>query len=278
MIFDAHSDILYGEINYPHKQLIDHLSIKDGGILNYYFKGSETHDDFLFVLNKIKQIKDRIPPFYILGIEGLGPMESVEELDLLKAVGIRSIMITWNDENKWATGAKGNILKGLTPQGKRLLAKMETMGFILDLSHANEKTFWEVLSCYHEKVFVSHSNCGTLCPNNRNLTDAQILAIAARKGVIGINAYAPFVGGNFDLDSYINHLEYIRDLVGITIPCVGFDFDDYLSSSPSTIKELSSFKDVSCLTKRLKERGWSNEDIDNVMYKNISRFLNLMVN
>lgn len=278
MIFDAHSDVLYGEINYAQKKLLDDLSISDGGILNYYFKGSETHDDFLFVLQKIDGLKSKIPPFYILGIEGLGPMETIEELSLLKKAGIRSIMLTWNDENRWATGAKGNPKRGVTHLGKKLLTAMATMDFILDLSHANEQTFWDALAVFHGKVFVSHSNCFSLCPHERNISDAQILAIASRNGVIGVNAFAPFVGGHFDLDSYIEHLEYIRRLAGINVPCVGFDFDDYLSLKPSTISELSSKKDISVLIKRLKERGWSTEEIDCVMYKNISRFLNLMVN
>lgn len=275
MIFDAHSDALFAIIKYPEKNLLDDWPKQYHAILNYYFKGSESYDSFLFVLEKILEVKNNLPPLCLLGIEGLGPMQSIDDLERLKKIGIRSLMLTWNDENKWATGALGNPMHGLTKEGKKLLKKMEEETFILDLSHLNEKSFWEAITFYKGKVFASHSNCFSLSHHVRNLTDAQILAIAKRRGVIGVNAYAPFVGNKENIDDYINHLEHIRDLVGIQVPCFGFDFDDYLSNSPTTIKEVQSYRDIDKIVIRMKERGWTKEEIDAVCYKNISRFLNL---
>lgn len=275
MIFDAHSDLLYGIIQQTESQLLSTLEASEGAILNYYFKGSESYDHFLFVLQMIKKYQTKIPPFYVLGIEGLGPMQSLDDFILLKQAGIRSIMLTWNDENIWGTGAGGNERHGLKKKGKQLLKKMEEEGFYLDVSHANEKTFWDEFRHFHGKIFASHSNCKALCNHPRNLSDSQILAIASRGGVIGVNAYAPFVGKKQDLDAYIDHLEYIKRLAGPKVPCFGFDFDDYLSKVPSTIQALSSKKDVPLLLQRLKERGWSQEEIDQVSYQNISRFLHL---
>ena len=274
MIFDAHSDYLYYLVSHQ-KEDVSKLSYEDGAILNYYFKGSESYDHFLFVLEEIKKIKKQLPPFYCLGIEGLGPMKKMEDVSLLKQAGIRSVTLTWNDENKWATGTYQNKHHGLTRQGKLLLKKLEENEFYVDLSHANEKTFWQILSHFKGKIFASHSNCYALCPNERNLSDEQIFAIASRGGVIGVNAYAPFVGGNEDIDALIRHLEHIRNLVGIQVPCFGFDFDDYLSTTPSTIKGLFSKKDIPHLIDGLRRHGWSQEDIDAVSYKNICRFLNL---
>lgn len=275
MIFDAHSDILYGLIQQTEPQLLSTLDESDGAILNYYFKGSENYNHFLFVLQKIAMMKEKIPPFYVLGIEGLGPMSSLDDFHLIKQAGIRSIMLTWNDENIWGTGVGGNPRHGLKKKGKQLLKKMEEEGFYLDVSHANEKTFWEELRHFHGKIFASHSNCKALCDHPRNLSDSQILAIAARGGVIGVNAYAPFVGKEKDVDSYIDHLEYIKHLAGSKVPCFGFDFDDYLSKVPSTIDGLPSKKAIPFLLQRLKERGWSEEEIAQVSYQNISRFLHL---
>ena len=269
MIFDAHSDILYAALNLNTKDLLKH----EIGILNYYFKGSENHDHFLFVLEQIKKIKKDIHPLSILSIEGLGPLERIEEVSLLKQVGIRSVMLTWNEENKWATGALGRKERGITKSGFLLLKELEKYGFILDLSHLNQKSFFEAIKYYKGKVFASHSNAFSLCPNLRNLTDDQIVAIANRKGVIGINAYIPFVGDD-DLDKYIDHIEYIVKLTNDKVPCLGFDFDYYFGKS-SCLTELSSLKDANKLIDRLKERGFSEETIDNITYKNISRFLNL---
>ena len=275
MIFDVHSDALFGIIHYPEKNLLESWPKEYYGILNYYFKGTESYDSFLFILEKIRELKKDLPPLCLLGIEGLGPMKSIDDLEKLKNVGIRSLMLTWNDENKWATGALGNPQHGLTSAGKKLLKRMGEEGFILDLSHLNEKSFWDAIALFKGKVFASHSNCFSLSQHVRNLTDAQILAIAKRRGVIGINAYAPFVGGKENIDTYIDHLEHIRDLVGIQVPCFGFDFDDYLSDVPTTIKEVRSHQDIFKIILRMQERGWSKEEIDAVCYKNISRFLNL---
>ncbi len=269
MIFDAHSDVLYASIVLGKKDLLK----EEIGIINYYFKGSESHNHFLFSLDEIKKIKPHIHPLSILSIEGLGCMEDVGELNLLKRLGVRSLMLTWNDENKWATGALGRSNRGLTLKGIELLKKMEIDGFILDLSHLNKKSFYEALDNFKGKVFASHSNVYSLCQNPRNLDDNQIKLIAEKGGVIGLNAYIPFVGED-DIDCFINHIEYIIKLTNDKVPCLGLDFDYYFDDS-HCLKDLSTRKDIDKLIIRLKERGINDEVIDNILYKNISKFLNI---
>ena len=84
MIFDAHSDALFGIIHYPEKNLLESWPKEYYGILNYYFKGTESYDSFLFILEKISQLKKDLPPLCLLGIEGLGPMKSIDDLEKLK--------------------------------------------------------------------------------------------------------------------------------------------------------------------------------------------------
>lgn len=274
MIFDAHSDLLYAWIENKINNFDSDFQKERGAIINYFFKGSESHAHFLFVLNEIEKIKNKLPTYVFLGIEGLAPMESIEEVASLKKAGIRFVMLTWNEENKWATGALGERKRGLTHLGRKLLKKLAEEGFILDVSHLNETSFWEVLRLYKGKVFASHSCANALNENPRNLTDAQIVAIALKKGVIGVNAYAPFVGGKKDIESYVLHLEHIRDLVGIHVPCFGFDFDSYLGSS-STVSRLESYSDVEQVIEVMRKRGWKEDEIQAVSYKNIFRFLDL---
>lgn len=268
MIFDAHSDVLYACIKEGKTELLK----EEIGIINYYFKGSEGHNHFLFCLKEIEKMKPYFHPLSVLSIEGLGCMDNITELTLLKRLGVKSLMLTWNEENKWATGALGRKERGLTSEGIQLLKEMEKYGFILDLSHLNKKSFFETLKRYRGKVFASYSNAYSLCQNPRNLDDEQIKMIAKRSGVIGINAYIPFVGED-SIDRYIDHIEYIIKLTNDNVPCLGFDFDYYFGKS-TCLKDLSSRKDINKLIAKLKERGFKEETINKLLYINISRFLN----
>lgn len=102
---------------------------------------------------------------------------------------------------------------------------------IIDVSHANEKTFWDIYNNTTKSFIASHSNAKSLCNHKRNLTDEQIKAIASRDGVIGINAYKGFVAIDSykqNLERFVDHIEYIISLVGVRHVALGFDFCEYL--------------------------------------------------
>ncbi|MCH5172374.1 MAG: dipeptidase [Erysipelotrichales bacterium] len=278
MIFDIHTDVLFDIINNNHTldYHLSEMSNYKGAVLNYYFKGNESYDSFLFVLKKIKQFyKDNFMILkernFILGIEGLGPLRKLSDLCLLEEAGIRIITLTWNDENLLATGTYTNKKRGLTQFGKDFLDRLSSSKIVLDLSHLNNKSFKDVLKYYKGHIIVSHSNVKTLCKNERNLTDYQLSLIKSKKILVGVNSYKKFVGNNNDLDSFIDIIDYLYKTIGIDQIGLGLDFDYYLKSTTKTdaVNGLQQPADLVNLKRKLIERGYSKDDIEKVFYKNI---------
>lgn len=279
MIFDTHTDVLFDIINNNHSfsYHLHEMSGYYGAVLNYYFKGNESYDSFLFVLGEIKKfyksnfnvIKKRN---FILGIEGLGPLRSLSDIKLLKDAGIKIVTLTWNDENKIATGTYQNKKRGLTDFGKLLLTELKKENIILDLSHLNVKSFYDVMRFYDGKMIVSHSNVRRLKNNERNLTDNQLRVLKDRNILVGVNAYHKFVGK--DINDYIKIINYLKNIIGLDKICLGLDFDYYLSnaSSSESIKGLQKPDNLNNLYDSLIKEKYSCEEIKNIFYKNAINF------
>ena len=279
MIFDTHTDVLFDIINNNHSfsYHLHEMSGYYGAVLNYYFKGNESYDSFLFVLGEIKKfyksnfnvIKKRN---FILGIEGLGPLRSLSDIKLLKDAGIKIVTLTWNDENKIATGTYQNKKRGLTDFGKLLLTELKKENIILDLSHLNVKSFYDVMRFYDGKMIVSHSNVRRLKNNERNLTDNQLRVLKDRNILVGVNAYQKFVGK--DINDYIKIINYLKNIIGLDKICLGLDFDYYLSnaSSSGSIKGLQKPDNLNNLYDSLIKEKYSREEIKNIFYKNAINF------
>ncbi|MDI6601493.1 MAG: membrane dipeptidase [Thermoanaerobacteraceae bacterium] len=217
----------------------------------------------------------------ILGIEGLDGFEdSLAALSILKEMNVLHTGLTWNGENSFATGTKGDHKRGLTDLGKEAVKKLEEMGIVLDVSHLNEKSFWDFIDIYTRPFIASHSNVYTLCPNVRNLKDEQIKAIGKAGGVIGVNAWPDFISqGEPTLDKMLDHIEYIADMIGIEHVGLGLDFSYFLDqskvegfASEKTVDGLNRFEDVQQIFERMAERGFLQQDIERVAYDNFRNF------
>ena len=279
MIFDTHTDVLFDIINNNHSfsYHLHEMSGYYGAVLNYYFKGNESYDSFLFVLGEIKKfyksnfnvIKKRN---FILGIEGLGPLRSLSDIKLLKDAGIKIVTLTWNDSNKIATGTYQNKKRGLTQFGRLLLNELKKENIILDLSHLNVKSFYDVMSFYDGRMIVSHSNVRRLKNNERNLTDNQLRILKSKNILVGVNTYHKFVGK--DINDYIKIINYLKSMIGLDKICLGLDFDYYLSnvSSSGSIKGLQKPDNLNKLYDSLIKEKYSREEIKNIFYKNAINF------
>lgn len=167
---------------------------------------------------------------YIFGIEGLDYLEKIEDIDILYSLGLRSTNPVWNNKNKFGGGIKANKEEGLTKLGVQLIEKLIQKRIAIDLSHANETTFFDIINiCKKMKkegkepiVFASHSNAKSICNVPRNLTDEQILAIKELGGTIGVVSIKRFCidiidvcNPNIDYEQkYIDHINYIKNLLG----------------------------------------------------------------
>lgn len=217
----------------------------------------------------------------IIGAEGLdGLKNNVSLINVLYRFGVRHAMLTWNRENEFATGVKSpNKNRGVTKLGIEVLKKMESLGMIVDVSHANEKSFWDIYENTTKPFIASHSNAYSICNCPRNLKDDQIKAISERNGVIGINAWPEFIDKyNPSVEKLADHIDYIADLVGIDSIGFGFDFCDFLDySTMNSLKNHSWVKtpgiedasQISNLLNVLSKRGYKDEQLEKIMYRNM---------
>jgi membrane dipeptidase len=132
------------------------------------------------------------PVYALIGLEGADPLGAEpEELVRFFQVGVRDLIPAWDDNAFSGTvfGTGGSM----TAAGLRLIELAEELGVMVDVSHLSDAAFWQVCSAARRPFVASHSNCRTVCPHRRNLTDEMIRAIADRGGVMGINLAPSFL-------------------------------------------------------------------------------------
>lgn len=230
----------------------------------------------------LSEIKlDLLPGFQvILGLEGLRNLK-FEDLEAIYELGIRQAMLTWNEENIYATGIKGNPARGLTPLGKKLLSKMEELDMIIDLAHLNEKSFFEVLEYTNKNIIFSHGNLKELCPVPRNLSLEQLKRLKEADGLLGLTLVRYFISINpkeQNLEHFLNHLERAVEIMGVDNVAFGFDFMDYLSDENENIDEIPNQTYLGLLLDGMKKRGFTENEIQKICYDNVyQRFKNKMI-
>lgn len=256
-------------------------------ILGYASQEFRENQDVLGIIKKaddLKALRDAGKTAILWGMEGLSGLKGrTVFLEALYDLGVRHAMLTWNEENEFAVGAGDTQgIYGLKPAGIAAVHLMEKLGMIVDVSHASEKTFYGIAETATKPLLASHSNAYALCPAKRNLKDEQIRIIASTGGVIGMNAWPAFIDEKApSAEKLANHVDYIVNLVGIDHVGCGFDFCDFLDDNalsfaePGQVstKDLEDATKVRNFTDILKRRGYDEEALEKIMYKNMERLL-----
>ena len=228
----------------------------------------------------------------LITMEGVEPLGT--DLDLLHVfyqLGVRSIGLTHARRNAAASGAifaaSGSPRDGLTSFGRDLVRECESSGVIVDLAHINPAGFEQILAITTKPPIVSHTNARKFYDVERNISDEQIRMIGQRGGVIGINSI--LVSPNRDestLDRYVDHIEHVAELIGIDGVGIGFDFFEFIYAqwpetkkqdlankltTPHFIPDLRNHSHTSNLTRKLIERGFSDDDIARILRENWMR-------
>lgn len=304
-MFDLHYDLLtqiyinkenITELKKYFKQIYNKQNII-GGIFNlFYMSPKEMQEELNIKEHEIDIIKnlelatDLIKKYelipeninYILGIEGLDYLNKISDVDRLHKLGIKSVNIVWNNDNKFGGGSRGDINQGLTEQGKKLIKKLVKTNIAIDLSHANTKTFYNIIKyCKKLKeenlnpiIFASHSNCKTICNTPRNLTDNQIKEIADLDGVVGIVGIKQFclLDGDSYKEKYIEHINHVKNLLGgVENICVSTDNMEYYKIEPDKYKTMNIFKQSSVkkeITELLIQNKYTEEEVEKILCKN----------
>lgn len=199
---------------------------------------------------------------HLEGAECLG--NDLDILNFLYRAGLRSIGLTWNYRNQFADGvSEGDAGGGLSQIGRKLVQEMERLGMLLDLAHVSVKSFHDALAYYKKPVLVSHSNAYALCPSRRNLNDEQLRALQEHGGLVGITQVADFVHeDNPSLETMIDHMVYIAELIGVEYVALGSDFDGADNMVIHDVSGYSSLPDI------MQQRGFTDQEINMILYKN----------
>jgi len=209
----------------------------------------------------------------ILSIEGGEALNGdLSALRMFYKLGVRSLCLTWNHRNEIADGQEEDITGGgLSHFGRSVIAEMNSLGMLIDVSHISERGFWDVIELTTSPIIASHSNARAICNHKRNLTDDQINALAKNKGVMGINFYPPFLtkSKSAALTDIINHIEHIAGLTGCDYIGFGADFDGI----ETTPKDVCGVEDVEKVLNTLAALNYSDSDIKKIAGENFLRII-----
>ena len=255
---------------------------------------AESIDDILRANNEQKAA-------YLFGFQNTTPLDGdVDLLGVYRDLGVRMIQLTYNEENLLGCGCGVKNDTGLTHLGVEIIERMNELRMLVDLSHVGDRTTTQAIELADLPVF-SHTNARSVCNNVRNKPDEQIKAIAAKDGIVGINAYPSFVkrtrteiGERPTMGDLLDHIDYIVDLVGIDHVGISLDLIEnaeeeefaLLASNPEVwglpnpqgkyeypigIEGISEIKNI---TRDLVARGYSDGDIKKILGENWLRVLN----
>ncbi len=223
------------------------------------------------------------PIGYILSLEGADSIVTIDHLDKSYEQGLRAIGPAHYGPGTYAHGTDSS--GGIGNKGKALLKRIEELNLILDATHLCDRSFWETMDVYNGPIWASHNNCRKFVAHNRQFADEQIIELINRNAVIGIALDAWMMVPNWvrgvstpkgmgvTLEQMINNIDHICQLAGNSKHVgMGTDLDGAFGKEqcPSDLDTIADLQKVGAM---LQKKGYSDEDIENIMSKNFIDFL-----
>lgn len=225
----------------------------------------------------------RLPVGYILSLEGADSILSVNQLERAWEQGLRAMGPAHYGPGVYAMGT--DATGGFNSQGRELLKEMDRLGMILDVSHLSDNCFLEALDHFAGPVWASHSNCRSLVPTQRQLSDEQIKLLIERKAVIGaaLDAWMIIPGWirgqttpeatQLRLDKLCDHIDHVCQLAGnANHSGIGTDLDGAFGREQCPL-DVNTIADLNKLVGLLAKRGYSSTDVEAIASENFIRFL-----
>ncbi len=210
----------------------------------------------------------------LLAIEEGGAIDgSLEALRCLYELGVRAMTLTWSNRNDIADGINEEATgSGLTLFGKQVVAEMNRLGMLVDVSHISTAGFWSVIETSTKPIIATHSNAKSLCSHPRNLNDEQIKALAQNGGLAGITFAGQFLEEdwrNACIESVYKHIDYMLNLIG-NDDHIGFGSDfDGISHPPYNIQGVQDYKPLI----EYLSKYYSDETINKITHQNVINIL-----
>lgn len=217
----------------------------------------------------------------ILHFEGAEAIDTnLDGLYIFYELGLRSLGLVWSRPNAYGHGvpfnfpASPDIGAGLTDHGRNLVKACNELGVLVDLSHLNEKGFWDVADLSTKPLVCTHSGAFAMCASPRNLTDKQLDAIAETGGVTGVNYHTGFLRADgraylpTSVTEIVRHAAYIAERIGVAHVVLGSDFDG--ARMPTELHDVTGLPH---LLEAFRAHGFSEEEIAQIAYGNWVRVL-----
>lgn len=236
-------------------------------VADLYYKSIEENDDLISAYGS----GNDTPVKGVLACEGGSACGgTLDGLRHMYERGVRLVTLTWNDNNEIGGGAFSE--GGITPFGVEFVKECEHLGVIIDVSHLNRETFWDVVKVTEKPFVASHSNANIVDNERgirRNLDDAQIEVIRDRRGLIGLNFCNNFLQQQEypGLLSLCEQIRYFLEMGCEDIIALGSDYDGC-----EMIDELKGAEKMSETYEFLLSQGFSQKIIDKIFYENAKRF------
>src|ERR1700680_4267741 len=225
-------------------------------------------------------LKDDVlaPVLHIEGAEAIDP--NFELLAVLYEAGLRALGPVWSRPNAFGHGvpfacpSSPDTGPGLTDLGKELIRQCNRLRILIDLSHLNERGFWDVAALSNAPLVATHSNAHAISPHSRNLTDRQLAAIGKTGGLAGSHFAVSFLrpDGRHDkdtpLDLIIQHIEHMLEHAGEDGVGLGSDFDG--ATIPAELGDAAGLQN---LVQAMRKRGFNDPLIEKLCFRNWLRVL-----
>lgn len=313
IVFDAHCDTLLSlskaERPFDHRTAEGHIDLprlREGGVtaqifacfvppaerpratatalrlIDRLYQLIDTHPHDLTLATRAEEIeraKAEGKIAAVLSLEGAEPLAG--DLALLRTfyrLGVRAIGITWNHRNEAADGiAEIRSGGGLTTFGVELVQEANRLGMLIDVAHLAPAGVRDVLTISEAPVIASHANAYTLCPHPRNLSDEQLVQIAAKGGVVGVTFVPRFLTSNPGrptLEHVLDHIDHMVRIMGVEHVGLGSDFDGFFDPPPEGLEDVSH---LPALSAGLRQRNYTPEEIEKILGGNWLRVFRTVV-
>jgi membrane dipeptidase len=232
-------------------------------------------------VSEIQQCMNRGVMASVLHMEGAEAIDpNFELLDLMYAAGLRSLGPVWSRPNAFGHGvpftfpSSPDTGPGMTDLGKELIRRCNQLQILIDLSHLNERGFWDVAAISDAPLVATHSNAHAVSPHSRNLTDKQLAAIRDSGGLVGVNFATAFLRADgvrdaeTSIELVLDHIEYMLAHVGEDGVGLGSDFDG--AKMPSGLDSAAGLQN---LVVAMRSRGFDQPLVEKVCFKNWLRVL-----
>jgi membrane dipeptidase len=207
----------------------------------------------------------------LIAVEGAEPLEDVEDLELFYRLGVRSLQLTWNFDNRYGATCMSRKDYGLTGDGEELVRLCNEFGVIVDLAHASKRTTIESLELSRLPCIVSHANAKAVRNHARNLDDEELEALKRNGGVVGITCIPPTISDRPSYRDLANHVVYIHERFGPDILAIGTDFFGLLYvEEPEGLRDITG---IARLLEELRRRGLGERDIEKIAHLNALRVI-----